>query len=112
MRKTTAVALILNSFFALVDVRPLSAADPKYPDWVTWTPSPNHSPRRATEITAIIYHYTASGAQADTVKYFQDRASKVSAHYVLGRDGKVVQMVPLDQAAWHAGVSKIGMPRR
>ncbi len=27
---------------------------------------------------------------------------------MLGRDGKVVQMVALNQAAWHAGKSKIG----
>jgi N-acetylmuramoyl-L-alanine amidase len=92
-----------------MDLCPLSAsaASPQFPQWVEWTPSPNHSPRKAKEITAIIYHYTAGGSQEGTVKQFQDRASKVSAHYVLGRDGKIVQMVPLDLAAWHAGVSKL-----
>jgi N-acetylmuramoyl-L-alanine amidase len=108
MHKTTLAALALFCVLTTLGARPSTAADEKYPDWVTWTPSPNHSRRTATEITAIIYHYTAGDSQASTVKYFQDRASKVSAHYVLGRDGKVVQMVALDQAAWHAGKSKIG----
>jgi N-acetylmuramoyl-L-alanine amidase len=68
---------------------------------------PHHSKLSAAEITAIIYHYTAEGDQSDTVKFFQTDASKVSAHYVIGRDGKVVQMVPLNRAAWHAGKSKL-----
>jgi N-acetylmuramoyl-L-alanine amidase len=100
-------ALVFCCVVTVWDGRPTAAADPKYPDWVEWTASPNHSRRKASEITAIIYHYTAGGSQEGTVKQFQDRASKVSAHYVLGRDGKIVQMVPLDQAAWHAGVSKL-----
>src|SRR5262245_7328354 len=103
----TFAALFYCCVYIATDLRPATAADPKYPDWVDWTASPNHSKRKAGEITAIIYHYTAGGSQAGTVKYFQDPASKVSAHYVLGRDGKLVQMVPLDQAAWHAGVSKL-----
>jgi N-acetyl-anhydromuramyl-L-alanine amidase AmpD len=96
------VAAIVGTLVSASD-----AAEPKEPDWVQWTASPNHSKRRTAEISAIIYHYTAGGSQSDTVKYFQDPASKVSAHYVLGRDGKVVQMVPLNRAAWHAGESKL-----
>ncbi len=83
------------------------AAEPTYPDWVQWAASPNHGPRRAAEISAIIYHFTGHGSQSETVKEFQDPASQVSAHYVIARDGKVVQMVPLDLAAWHAGVSEL-----
>jgi N-acetyl-anhydromuramyl-L-alanine amidase AmpD len=30
----------------------------------------------------------------------------VSAHYVVGKDGEVVKMVPLSEAAWHAGRSR------
>ena len=87
-------ALFLGCVFTFMHMQPVAAANPKYPDWVDWTASPNHSPRKASEITAIIYHYTVGGSQESTVKQFQDRASKVSAHYVLGRDGKIVQMVP------------------
>lgn len=107
MHKTTFSVLLLLCLLTLLEQRPLAAADPKYPNWVDFIASPNHSPRAAKEITTIIYHYTAGDSQEGTVKQFQTRSSKVSAHYVVGRDGKVVQMVPLDQAAWHAGVSKL-----
>jgi N-acetylmuramoyl-L-alanine amidase len=78
-----------------------------FPEWADWIASPNHSKRKASQITAIIYHYTAGDSLSGTVRQFQDTASKVSAHYVLGKDGKLVQMVALDQTAWHAGVSKL-----
>lgn len=78
------------------------------PDWVTFNPSPHQSGRRGESISAIIMHFTAGGTQSGTVGWFRNPNAKVSAHYVVGRDGMVVQMVPLDKAAWHAGKSKIG----
>jgi N-acetylmuramoyl-L-alanine amidase/AmpD protein len=36
---------------------------------------------------------------------FLDPAKKVSAHFVVGKDGRVVQMVPIEKRAWHAGTS-------
>lgn len=40
-----------------------------------------------------------------TLTWFQSKASAVSAHYVVGRDGKIVQMVREEDVAWHAGHS-------
>ncbi len=38
--------------------------------------------------------------------YFSDIANvKVSAHLLIRRDGEVIQYVPFDQRAWHAGIS-------
>ncbi len=38
--------------------------------------------------------------------YFESiRGMQVSAHFVIRRDGKLVQFVSCDQRAWHAGVS-------
>jgi N-acetylmuramoyl-L-alanine amidase len=34
-----------------------------------------------------------------------DAAAKVSAHYTIGRDGRVFRHVPEERRAWHAGVS-------
>ena len=34
------------------------------------------------------------------------RSLRVSAHFLVRRDGEVVQFVPCDQRAWHAGVSR------
>lgn len=86
---------------------PLSGAEPKFPEWVEWIPSPHHGARSTSKITAIICHYTAGGNSSGAVSWFQDPASKVSAHYVIGKDGQVVQMVALDRAAWHAGTSEL-----
>ncbi len=77
------------------------------PDWLTWQPSPHHSARNASEITAIIVHYTAGASLASTSNWFRNPNAQVSSHYVVGRDGEVLQMVELDRAAWHAGKSEI-----
>lgn len=66
--------------------------------------SPNVGGR--IEPTGVLYHDTADRLKPDdTVSWFRTPASKVSAHLVVGRDGSVVQMVPFDRAAWHAGKS-------
>jgi N-acetylmuramoyl-L-alanine amidase len=80
---------------------------PARPAWVGWQPSPHQSSRRGSAITAIIYHFTAGPSLAGTLRWFQMPSSKVSAHYVIGKDGRIVQMVPLDRAAWHAGRSSL-----
>jgi len=77
------------------------------PEWVTFNPSPHQSGRRRAEITAIIIHYTAGGSLEGAVGWFRNPNSKVSAHYVVGRSGGTVQMVPLSEAAWHAGRSQL-----
>ncbi len=43
----------------------------------------------------------------DAHPYFQSiRGLKVSAHFVIRRNGKLLQFVSCDRRAWHAGVSK------
>ena len=34
------------------------------------------------------------------------KASKVSSHYLIGRDGKIINLVDEKNRAWHAGVSR------
>lgn len=67
--------------------------------------SPNHAPRRRGLVTAIVLHYTGSLSIEGTVDWFTRKESAVSAHYVVGRDGRIVQMVQESEAAWHAGRS-------
>ena len=56
--------------------------------------------------TLLVLHYTASGDNKDgDAKYFQRRNAQASAHLVIERDGSVVQCVPFDKKAWHAGKS-------
>jgi N-acetylmuramoyl-L-alanine amidase len=68
-------------------------------------PSPHHyRGRDGHAIDTLILHYTAGigNAQA-TARLFADPKRKASAHYVIGRDGIIVQCVDLSDAAWHAG---------
>jgi N-acetyl-anhydromuramyl-L-alanine amidase AmpD len=67
-------------------------------------PSPNHGPRRKP-ISAVVIHYTGSLAMEGVLRHFAQRESGQSAHYVVGRDGRLVQMVEESEAAWHAGRS-------
>lgn len=69
-------------------------------------PSPHFS-KRTKPVTAIVLHYTASLHIDGTISWFQRPESKVSAHYVIGRDGRTVQMVRDSNVAWHAGKSQM-----
>jgi N-acetylmuramoyl-L-alanine amidase len=55
----------------------------------------------------IVIHYTASGGAdaSGDVSWFRNPQAKVSAHFVVGRDGGIVQCVPVNRVAWHAGKS-------
>jgi N-acetylmuramoyl-L-alanine amidase len=68
--------------------------------------SPNCSRRRKdSKISAIVIHYTGSMNLDATIAWFKNPNSQTSAHYTIGRDGRVVQMVRDELAAWHAGKS-------
>ena len=69
-------------------------------------PSP-HQSHRTIDIDAIIIHDTGSMNIDGTIQWFEAVESKVSAHYVVGLDGKVVQCVPDSEVAWHAGISSL-----
>lgn len=56
----------------------------------------------------LVLHYTAGSSAASTVAWFRDPQSKVSAHLVIARDGSVIQLVPFNREAWHAGRSRWG----
>lgn len=55
--------------------------------------------------TGAIMHYTAGWTAASAIKTLTSSAAKVSAHLVIDRDGSIVQLVPFNRAAWHAGPS-------
>ena len=68
------------------------------------------SPNAGTGISQIylIMHYTAGTTTDGAVSWFLNPAAKASAHLVIGRDGAIVQMVPFNVRAWHAGKSRWG----
>ncbi len=56
----------------------------------------------------VIIHHTSQHSTAQTVRTFQLPHTKVSAHYVIGRDGQVIQMLNDYDRGWHAGRGKWG----
>ena len=56
----------------------------------------------------VIIHHTAQGSLDETIRTFTLTRTAVSAHYVVSRDGKVVQMVNDYLRAQHAGLAKWG----
>jgi N-acetylmuramoyl-L-alanine amidase len=56
----------------------------------------------------VIIHHTAQNSTDQTLKTFTLVKTQVSAHYLVGRDGKVYHLVNDYLRAWHAGLSKWG----
>ncbi|MES2417738.1 MAG: N-acetylmuramoyl-L-alanine amidase [Bacteroidota bacterium] len=56
----------------------------------------------------VIIHHTAQDSTAQTLRTFTLKRTAVSAHYVVGRDGKIYQMVNDYLRAQHAGVGRWG----
>ena len=63
------------------------------------------SPNQSGKLTPryLMLHHTASTNFAATVNYLCRRTAMASAHFVVGKDGEVAQLVPLTKQAWHAG---------
>jgi len=77
------------------------------PDWVEWQPSPYQSGRQGARVRGIIYHFTAGPRLEGTMRWFRNNPHRVSAHYIIGKDARLVQMVSLQRAAHHAGVGSL-----
>lgn len=70
-------------------------------DAIKFIRSPNFGVRGPNRPSMIILHCPV-GTMQSAIATFQSPASQVSAHYVVGRDASIVQMVDLKDAAWHA----------
>ncbi len=68
-------------------------------------PSPNHGERPARPVDILLLHYTGMPDDEQALAWLCNPASNVSAHYFVHADGRVLQLVPEDRRAWHAGVS-------
>lgn len=62
-----------------------------------------HKGRAGTiSIDTIVIHVTEGNA-ASVISWFNNPEAKASAHYMVQRDGKIVQFVSEEDTAWHAG---------
>lgn len=56
----------------------------------------------------VIIHHTAQNACEQTLKTFTLERTKVSAHYVICKDGTIHHMLNDYMRAWHGGIAKWG----
>ncbi len=90
--------------------------------WARQVPSPNRSSREGRAVDAVVLHHISlppgqfGGGHVGALfcncldpaahPYFAEVAGlKVSAHFLVERDGCVTQFVDTDEKAWHAGES-------
>jgi N-acetyl-anhydromuramoyl-L-alanine amidase len=96
-----------------------------YPHWG----SPNHNARpRGSVVDTVVIHniqlppndfsprwvraFFTNHLPAKAHPYFEHIATvRVSAHFYIARNGRVVQCVPLHRRAWHAGTSQLNSPQ-
>ena len=74
---------------------------------ITSNYSPNFSKRKRLKknIKYIIIHYTGMKNELLALNRLTDHKSKVSAHYFIKKNGKIINLVPDLYEAWHAGIS-------
>lgn len=79
---------------------------------VVFLPSPNQDFRpEGMPIDCIVIHDTETPGVRSArriANHFLNPRSQVSAHYIIGKDGEIVQCVEDNRRAWHAGLSKLG----
>ena len=97
----------LAAALAMVAVLAGCAASPQRSPLAAWSPSKNHDARQAT---IIVLHHTQMASFDEalaTLKSANDQG-RVSAHYLVAEDGRIVQLVDERARAWHAGVGRWG----
>jgi N-acetylmuramoyl-L-alanine amidase len=102
---------VLAPVYSAQESAPLTSPKPVLTLPITSVDSPNQDDRpTGAVIDTLIVHDTETPGgirKATTIaNYFCNPKSAVSAHYVIGKAGEIVQCVPDEKRAWHAGPSK------
>lgn len=75
---------------------------------IEWVGTPNYrGGRNGKKIVAIVDHITA-GSYPGCLTWMQNPKAQASAHYLVNRAGKILQLVKDEDTAWHAG--KVNKP--
>jgi len=62
--------------------------------------------RNSKDIKFLIIHYTGMQSKIESIKRLTSSKYKVSCHYFIDRNGKIIRIVEDLKVAWHAGKSK------
>ena len=72
---------------------------------LNYSPNFESKKRKPNQIKFIIIHYTGMKKESDAIERLTNIKSKVSSHYLIKNNGKIIAMVPDLYEAWHAGKS-------
>lgn len=73
---------------------------------IKYEETPNHSgPLKIGLPDTIVLHYTAGASLESSVRWLTKPEANASAHLLVGKDGAIVQLAPLNYRTWHAGKS-------
>jgi N-acetyl-anhydromuramyl-L-alanine amidase AmpD len=99
--------LLRTAALLLVALLAACAHAPARNPLATWVPSKNHDIRRPV---LIVLHYTEQHSVQQSLDTLRSANSggPVSAHYLIGADGHVYQLVADELRAWHAGPGRWG----
>lgn len=68
--------------------------------------SPNRSQGlRPEDVLFIVAHWTGGSSLNSAMGWLTNPQAQASAHFIIGRDGQIAQLVTTDDVAWHAGTS-------
>ena len=83
------------------------AASPQRSPLAAWSRSTNHDARQAQ---VIVLHHTQMASFEEALRTLKsaNHQGRVSAHYLVAEDGRIVQLVDERARAWHAGVGRWG----
>jgi len=65
----------------------------------------NTKKRSKKNIKFIVLHYTGMKTEKAAIKRLTDIQSQVATHYLIKKNGEIINMVPDLYIAWHAGIS-------
>lgn len=108
LRVTSSVAAAIAAAF--LAALPAVAAAPAKPA-VTWLKGEGNytkAHRSPRSIERIVVHVT-EGSFWGSVQWLRKRRAHASAHYVVARSGRIIQLVHTSDIAWHAGNWKVNL---
>lgn len=73
---------------------------------ISFEETPNHSGQFAEGLPdTIVIHYTAGASLESSANWLKNPEANASAHLVVGKSGKIIQLAPFNIKTWHAGTS-------
>lgn len=99
--KLLSVLKKLNPFYKLPVLLPTPKPIPPQKPTIQFLFTPNFSSRKKHLVSCIIIHHTGSLDTGKALEWFQSEVSQSSTHYLITREGGIIQLVKDGDRAWH-----------